>query len=455
MPLLTHFTKVMSLTEDKGGNFYSRGFPTFKRAWNLGRQVIREFLEDNCTREAHAMAYRTLLCSVPMLAVFLGVFSALGLFENFREKLVSTLYTYLVPSAGDMAKQYLIKFADNTKTLGVLGLVGTLAVALYLFYSIDHSFNRIWGVDEKRRFMRKFASFTAILLWAPILIGLSFYFSGKLHAYLSLLQGEITMPGWLSLNILPVFLSLLGLTIIYVLVPNTRVSLKYALIGAGVAAVLWELVKWVFNYYATNAVRYDKVYGSLAVIPLLIISLYLLWAVVFVGAEITYVLQNYRYNEVWGPRECNKLRPYLAVGAILELGGRFYRGETLCGLDEIAAKYKVAIPMMRSLFNELADAGVLVRFDQDVFFPAKSLRLISLMDVIAATMGSVSAVKSMNADFPEVAKGLPSGAIDAIGKALSETARAQERILKSVILEDLVSVTSSEDRARFTEIAPA
>ncbi len=444
----------MSVMGEKWGEFCSRVFPTFRRSRNLGRQVIREFLEDNCTREAHAMAYRTVLCSVPVLAVFLGVFSMLGVFESFRDKLVTTLYTYLVPSAGDTARQYLIEFADNTKALGIIGLVGTIIVALYLFYSIERSFNHIWGVDEHRGFMRKFAAFTSILLWAPILIGLSFYFSGMLHRYLSIFQGEVTVPGWLSLNILPVFFSLLGLTIVYILVPNTRVRLRYALIGAGVAAVCWELVKFGFNYYSTNAMRYDKVYGSLAVIPLFIISLYLLWVVVFLGAEIAFVLQNYRNNEIWNRERWLRLRPYIAVGAMLELGGHFYRGETLGGLDEVAARCGVSIPMIRSLFNDLANAGVLVRLDQDVYFPAKSLRLISLMDVVSAVMGPVKAVRDMSEDLEQVIGGLPSGATAAIGKALSETARTQEEILSSVTLEKLVSPASGE-RARFTEIAPA
>ncbi len=413
----------------------------------LLRQIGREFVEDHCTREANAMAYRTLFSAVPVLAIFLGVFAIFRSFEPVRDRILNTLYAYLVPAAGDLVRQYMIQFAGNIRTLGAVGIVGTLIVALYLFWAIEHCFNHIWNVDQGRGFIRKFTAFTALLLWAPILIGLSFYFTGKLHAYMSVFfkGNEFNWLVWLSLRFLPIFFSFLAMTIIYVVVPNMHVNVRAAAIGALAAATGWELVKFGFNFYVIKALAYSKVYGSLSVVPIFIIGLYLLWVVVFLGAEIAYVLHNYRYHEFWQLKGWSELKPYLAVGLMIELGKRFYDGKRAARLGELSSKFRVAIPVLREVFGDLQSNKLVIRMNEDTFFPAKSLRQVSLDEVIAVGVAEVGAVERMKDNFSSMIKGLPAGTLKELEGVLSNLSHAQHRVLGSVTLEDLVESYDTAD----------
>ena len=414
--------------------------PQLRQAYYILRQVQREFARDRCTREANAMAYRTLFSSVPVLAVFLGVFTFFGPITDFRDRILTTLYSFLVPAAGDIIRQYMMQFAENTKTLGMVGIVGTFIVAIYLFWAIERSFNHIWGVSQKRGFVRNFTAFTAILLWAPILIGLSFYFTGKLHGYVPRFFGreEVSIYGWLSLRVLPILFSFLGLTIIYIVVPNTRVNVRAAAIGALVTAAGWELVKVGFNFYVANAMKYDKVYGSLAVVPIFIIGLYLLWLVVFMGAELAYVLHNYRYNESWDRKELSLLKPYMAVGLMLELGRRFYAGEKPAIIEELSRKFRVSIPILRDVFTNLLREGLVVQSDEDTYFPAKSLQLITLKEAFAAGLDEVAAIEKFNENPLAMLKGLPASMVMELQKALMGIAETHQRMLGAIVLTDLL-----------------
>jgi membrane protein len=116
-------------------------------------------------------------------------------------------------------------------------------------------------------------------------------------ARVAVLQGVLGVLSYLA-----AFLATWALfTLLYVLLPNTRVKLRAALLGAGTAAVCWELGKWGFGLYVENAVGYSALYGSLGLIPLFLLWLYVTWLIVLMGLELTYMLQASPGNAFEGP----------------------------------------------------------------------------------------------------------------------------------------------------------
>jgi membrane protein len=93
--------------------------------------------------------------------------------------------------------------------------------------------------------------------------------------------------------VLPIFSSIGAFVILYLVVPNKVVPFKYALSGAVLAAILFEIAKKGFAFYVSQLDSYQAIYGALAGIPILFLWIYLSWLVVLFGALFTVCLEDF------------------------------------------------------------------------------------------------------------------------------------------------------------------
>jgi membrane protein len=118
---------------------------------------------------------------------------------------------------------------------------------------------------------------------------MSLYLSGQLVEWFGNMEGSETLKPIMT-HCVSLLASWILLFLVYALMPNTRVSVSAAAIGSAVSAVLWELAKYGFQIYLSEAVPYS-LYGSLGLIPLFLFWIYLTWLVVLFGLILTYTLQ--------------------------------------------------------------------------------------------------------------------------------------------------------------------
>jgi membrane protein len=81
-------------------------------------------------------------------------------------------------------------------------------------------------------------------------------------------------------------LTVLLFATLYRALPNCEVSARATLLGAVVAASLWELTKHLFAWYVIRFPSYDRLYGPLSSLVILLIWIYYSVSILFLGAEM-------------------------------------------------------------------------------------------------------------------------------------------------------------------------
>lgn len=263
------------------------------------RYLLTRMNHDRVNVNAGYLAYITLLSIVPMLTVLLSVLSSFSIFANAGDVIQDFVITHFVPAAGDAVKTALAEFVANTGKMTAVGGGFLFVAALMLISNIDKNLNYIWRVQHKRRAVFSFSMYWMVLTLGPILVGTSIAATSYVTS-LQVLNSEALSGAYnLLLRWLPLILSLFAFMGLYLLVPNKKVQVSHAAIGALIAALLFELSKKGFAAYITQFPSYQLIYGALAAIPILFVWVYLCWLIVLVGAEVTAALGE---REHWSPK---------------------------------------------------------------------------------------------------------------------------------------------------------
>ncbi|CAK7022245.1 MAG: hypothetical protein CITR_00930 [Citrobacter freundii] len=244
------------------------------------------------TTLAGNLAYVSLLSLVPLIAVVFALFAAFPMFSDVSVQLRHFIFANFIPATGDVIQRYIEQFVANSNKMTAVGACGLIVTALLLMYSIDNALNTIWRSKRTRPKVYSFAVYWMILTLGPLLAGASLAIS----SYLLSLRWASDLNTVIDniLRIFPLVLSWLSFWLLYSIVPTTRVPNRDAVIGAFVAAVLFETGKKGFALYITMFPSYQLIYGVLAVIPILFVWVYWTWCIVLLGVEITVTLGEYR-----------------------------------------------------------------------------------------------------------------------------------------------------------------
>jgi membrane protein len=261
----------------------------------LVRYAGRRFLADRCMQVAAALSFTSVLSLVPFLAISLSFISAFSQFSELRGDAELFLTKNLLPQAGEAAVEQFRSFIGQTQKLTGFGIVGVAATAIMLLATINHAFDTIWRVQRPRPLLIRLLAYWAIITLAPLLIGAALSASGILIAAGQRVGGDIfkTSVAWVTPG-MPFLLEAVAFALLYMVAPNRSVRFTDALVGAVVAATIFEIVKYVFALYLLYFPAYEAIYGAVAAIPIFLLWIYCCWGTVLMGAEVTASLPEAR-----------------------------------------------------------------------------------------------------------------------------------------------------------------
>ena len=158
--------------------------------------------------------------------------------------------------------------------------------AIKVLGNIEETLNAIWGVKRSRTVIRKFSDYLSIMIIGPLM----FFFSSSLAVYLASQVTDFTQQTELAqlvdpvvyflIELTPVFLIWILFTLTFMIIPNTKVNFKAAILSAIVSGTLYHWVQWFYIEFQIGASRYSTVYGTFAALPLFLIWLQLSWFIV-------------------------------------------------------------------------------------------------------------------------------------------------------------------------------
>jgi membrane protein len=286
----------------------------------FARFLARRFVEDRCFETASGLAYATVFAMVPFAAAAFGVISTFPVFEAWSERLTGFLFSNFVPAAARTVEVWVRESAASASKMTLAGVIGLLVVALLLMKGIEDTFNRIWRVPSGRGPVARFLMYWAALTVGPLLVVVSLALSSYLFSLPMLADGARAAGTLLRLT--PFLLALFGFSCAYLIVPNRRVRLRDALAGGLLAALLFEASKSGLSLYLRQVPTYEQIYGALAVIPIFLLWVYLVWIAVLLGASLAASLSAFRYL----PSE-RRLPEGLELLGLLRLLGRFAQAQ--------------------------------------------------------------------------------------------------------------------------------
>jgi membrane protein len=411
----------------------------FAHVWAL---VIRSFVRNRCPVRAAALSYTTLLALIPLLAVAISVTSGLLKHEGEEkiyqmiDKVVSSVMPPAAPDAGDQeflpdfdsgmsdmlaptnsigetnsavaaedntdadttlttvqreAARHIHEFIQNTRNgaLGAFGTVLLVFVAISLFSRIEETFNDIWGVTRGRNWFVRIMLYWTIPTLGTLLLTALLGLTGGSHLQtVKHFVNRVPFLGGFVFQFLPLAVLWLTFALFYQLVPNTKVRFSAAFVGGVVGGSLWHLNNLFGFLYFSRIVANSRFYGSLGLVLVFMIGLYLSWLILLFGAQVAYAFQNRKayLQDKLAENVNQRGREFVALRLMTCIGQRFQRGLPPPTIQEISTELGIPTRLAQQVLHTLLAAQLVAEIAgaEFAYAPARPLEAINAHHILHA-----------------------------------------------------------------------
>jgi len=381
---------------------------------------IREFDRDAIPLRASALTFTIILSMVPVLALSTAVLKGLGAGNQMRAAAYQFIDTIDAPDSTTAAPppasqangqpppksltNHLKKAVDtvfnyvdktNFATLGIFGIAGLFITVISVLGTIEQAMNVVWQADSGRPLGRKVMDYLALMLLLPLAvnIGVAAMAALRSETTLDILQHIFPMPwaGPLLVQFLSFGFLVMTLLILYRFLPNTRVPLFPALIGALVGSVGWLLIQSLYISLQIGVARYNAIYGSFATLPLFFLWIYIGWMVFLSGAEVAFAV-HVRHRYLPG-RNHSRLSPATELALAYDLLALLYedfRARKVSDLDSLCLRLDYPDQPLFNVLRRLLDTGLIRQADgsEIAYLPATPAELLSAGEVLDVVFGA-------------------------------------------------------------------
>src|ERR1700733_542747 len=262
--------------------------------------VIRDLFGGEINLRAMGLVYTTLLSLIPVLAISFAILAAFGVSHD----LTPIVYEFFRPMGDPGAQEIthrVMHFVGrvSTRIVGTVGVVVLLWTLVGTIKKVEYSFNFVWRVEQPRSLARRVTEYVSLLIIGPILmvgfIALVHFAFNSVPVRDVVDLAPVQRLRQTAINVAPFAMVTVFFVALYMFIPNTRVRLVPAIIGALTAGVLWAAVGRVFTHFVVVSTRLTIIYAGFAFIVAALLWTYFGWLILLAGAQLSFYIQNPSY----------------------------------------------------------------------------------------------------------------------------------------------------------------
>lgn len=326
--------------------------------------ATRGFIEERLNVKASALTYSILFAVVPMFALIVAIGRGFGVEELIKNSLEGSFFAQseMLPTVMEMVSRYLAT-TQGGLFIGI-GLAILLFSVMNFFMQVELAFNSIWQVKKSRSVIKQFTMYFSSMLIIPILI----VFSSGLSIYISTELSKTFIYSLFSpflrffVNLAPYLINWAIFTLLYLIIPNTKVKLSSAFFAGVLAGSAFQIFQMLYINGQVYLSRYNVVYGSFAAIPLLLLWLQISCLIVLLGAEISYAtqnIQNFNY-EIESRNISRRYKNFLTLFITHLVVKRFEEKKSALSTYRIALGHNLPIRLVNQIVSELVEVNIFI-----------------------------------------------------------------------------------------------
>jgi membrane protein len=348
--------------------------------------LLRDFARGDLGLRAMSLVYSSLFAIVPLLAVTFSVLKAFG----YHRQLQPVLFEFLRPlgQQGASLTASIMRFVENAQgsIIGTVGFAFLIYTVVSMIQKIEEALNFTWHVDRPRSITRRVGEYLVVMIVGPAVVvaAMALLASVETSDVVARLSGVASSRD--HSHYAPYVLTIGLFWFLYAYMPNTRVRLGPAFVGALFGGVLWAGVGALFTRIVVLTAKTAAIYAGFAVVLLFLVWLYVSWLIVLLGAQLSFYVQHPEHLRT-GHGEIpmtGALRERIAMSAMYLIGERFLDGGPRWPMSDLADRLDVPATVLGEVISALEDHGLVLTAEDDTIAPARDLSALPLASILDA-----------------------------------------------------------------------
>lgn len=251
-------------------------------------QSVKDTLTDHGPQWAAAVAYYALLSAFPLLLAAASVAAYVVDPAWAVERITATLGEF-VPRGEGRVERIVDQAIAARGTAGLLSLATLLWSGTRVFGSLTQALNIAFDADESYGFFTRILVEIVMLLTLGVVLIValsSTFLIGLLSDALAVLPSRGDLVLRLVQGALQTLLMVVAFFLIYQFVPRGRQDRRASATGSIVATLLFLLARPLFLFYVERFGSYNRIYGSLGIVIILLVWIWVVALIAFFGGEV-------------------------------------------------------------------------------------------------------------------------------------------------------------------------